>query len=187
MLTVNVTDLIEESLKIDDGTAQRSVIWATFEVSFDRLLTVAAGAFAVNKRDAGGGAVTVGFTTGCLRRRKDGGHVDLFRDFRGCEWYLIDGNYDLTIDATKVCGQDPGWGLRLVRRQFPVVRLRITWTSVRRCRRVIGMARSTPLPHWLGIRRCGVSCLLRQRFGRRCRRYGRGPPEFRTMRDTSGH
>ena len=102
VLTVNVTDLIEvESLKIDDGTAQRSVI-RTFEVKFDRLLTVAAGAFAVNKRDAGGGAVTVGFTTGVSGDGKTVATLTFSGIFVDASGSLIDGNYDLTIDATKV-------------------------------------------------------------------------------------
>ena len=98
---LRVIDMLEvESIVVGDGTAQRSRV-EQVTVAFDGETNLASGAFAVDRRGAGGGSVDIesistevvaGRTVATLRF---GGALTQFGS-------LVDGNYVLRIDGTKV-------------------------------------------------------------------------------------
>ena len=102
-ISVAVTDLIElakQDITIGHGNVQRSRI-ETLSIQFDAEVTVASDAFSVLKHGPSGGAVTVNFTT----RLDTNGHTVADLTFAGAfvqYGSLTDGNYQLTIDGTKV-------------------------------------------------------------------------------------
>ena len=99
-LTVNVGDLLEVSdIVVGDGTAQRSRV-EQVTVEFDGEVQLDDGAFAVNKRGGDGGAVDVAVSTQLV-----GGSTVATLQFSGGFTQfgsLSDGNYDLTVDGTKI-------------------------------------------------------------------------------------
>jgi hypothetical protein len=85
---------------VGDGTSSRSVVRQVV-ITFDGLVTLDANAFHVHKRGAGGGAVGLVVTPS-----NSGGKTMATLTFVGAfvetGGSLKDGNFDLTIDATKV-------------------------------------------------------------------------------------
>lgn len=103
-LTIGVVDLAEFSapVKIGDGTNQRTLV-KNVVVTFDGAVTIAPGAFVVDKLGAGGGAVTTNATpvlNGSGQTVVTLGFSGSFT--RGTSGALVDGYYRLTIDGTKV-------------------------------------------------------------------------------------
>ncbi|MFV2068545.1 MAG: GEVED domain-containing protein, partial [Pirellulales bacterium] len=91
-----------ESMVVADGT-QRSIVKQVV-VTFDGEVIIDSGAFTVNKEDAGGGAVGGVVATPSVQ----GGKTVVTLTFTASSTFvdangsLVDGNYKLTIDATKV-------------------------------------------------------------------------------------
>ena len=104
VLTVSVTNLPEvQNVTIGNGSASRSVV-QQLVVTFDQLMTLDPGAFLVNQRGASGGPVDVSFAHDIST-----GVSIATLTFSGsftnpASGSLNDGNYDLTIDATKARG-----------------------------------------------------------------------------------
>lgn len=102
-LTLGVNNLVEvtkEDITVGDGTAQRSRV-ESLTIQFDAQVTIAPDAFTVIKRGPDGGNVDVVYTT----RLDEGGHTIADLTFSGTfvEFgSLVDGNYQLTIDGTKI-------------------------------------------------------------------------------------
>ncbi len=102
-LTLGVNNLVEvtkEDITVGDGTAQRSRV-ESLSIQFDAEVTIAPGAFTVIKRGPDGGTVDVAYTT----RLDEDGHTIADLTFSGTfvEYgSLVDGNYQLTIDGTKI-------------------------------------------------------------------------------------
>ena len=87
-----------ESVVVGDGSDARSMV-SQVVITFDQLMVLDAGVFSVMQRGAGGGSVDVAFTT-----TEVGGKTVATLTFSGAftqNGSLADGNYDLTIDATK--------------------------------------------------------------------------------------
>ncbi|MCR9206818.1 MAG: Ig-like domain-containing protein [bacterium] len=109
-LTLGVNNLVEvtkQNITVGDGTAQRSRV-ESLSIQFDAEVTIASGAFTVIKRDPDGGNVDVAYTT----RLDQDGHTIADLTFSGTfvEYSsLVDGNYQLTIDGTKIVSVD-GFG-----------------------------------------------------------------------------
>ena len=103
-LTIQVADLPELSapVVIGDGTAQRSLVNKLI-VTFDGAVTIAAGAFLVDKLGLDGGSVTTNPTATV----NGTGQTIVTLSFsgtqtRGAALALSDGYYRLTIDGTKI-------------------------------------------------------------------------------------
>jgi|GEM_PF-4106398 len=101
---LNVVDLPElhESPVFGDGTNQRSLVKQIL-ITFDEDVDLAEGAFSLVKRGANGGAVTTTF----IKRVNSVGRTEVVLSFsgtftRGASNALVDGNYQLTIDGTKI-------------------------------------------------------------------------------------
>ena len=99
-LTVSIDDLPEvEQVSVGDGSEARSMVTQVV-VTFDQILVLDAGVFSVQQRGATGGPVDVSYTTSDV-----GGKTVATLTFSGAfvesSGSLADGNYDLTIDATK--------------------------------------------------------------------------------------
>ncbi len=93
-----VTPAQVASVVIDDGTDQRSMV-RSLTITFDRIVTIQNGAFAVTRRGAGGGPVTL--NTPQITSTSGRTVVRLtFAALPGSS--LTDGNYELTINATRV-------------------------------------------------------------------------------------
>jgi Ca2+-binding RTX toxin-like protein len=97
-----VNNLVEiQNVQVGDGTAQRSRV-ESVSVLFDSLVTMSAGALLVTKRGAGGGAVGLSITT-----REVSGKTVADLTFSGVftsAGSLLDGYYELRIDASKIVG-----------------------------------------------------------------------------------
>ena len=92
---------VVESVVVGDGTTARSMV-SQVVVTFDQLMVLDAGVFSVMQRGAAGGPVDVAFSTAEV-----GGKTVATLTFSGAltlNGSLMDGNYDLTIDATKARG-----------------------------------------------------------------------------------
>ncbi len=100
-LNIQVTDVSEvESLKIDSGATQRSVI-RSLTITFDGLVSVAEDAFELRKRGVGGGVVNVAFAP----PQVVGGKTVVTLTFSGSfsEFgSLVDGEYQLRIFGTRI-------------------------------------------------------------------------------------
>lgn len=101
---ISVNDLPEMNggVVLGDGTVQRSLIQKV-TVTFDGAVTIASGAFTVDKRGPGGGAVT----TTATPVLNGSGQTVVTLTFggaltRGLAGALSDGYYQLTIDGTKI-------------------------------------------------------------------------------------
>ena len=103
VFTITVTNVLEMvgNVVIGTGAAQRSFV-NQLVLTFDGIITLDPGAFVVNKRGVGGGAVTtnVAMTT-------SGGQTIVTLTFsgpftRGTGNALVDGYYDLTADGSKI-------------------------------------------------------------------------------------
>ncbi|XZE55327.1 cadherin domain-containing protein [Planctomycetaceae bacterium SH139] len=96
-----VQDLAEvDEIVIGDGTDQRSRV-DQVQVVFDGDVTIDADAFTVNQR-GGGGVVTTDFTTALDGQGRTVATITFSGDLTRAAGALLDGNYDLLIDATKV-------------------------------------------------------------------------------------
>ena len=102
--TISVVDLAEFSapVRIGDGTNQRTSV-KNVVVTFDGAVTIAPGAFVVDKLGVGGGAVT----TSDAAVLNGSGQTVVTLSFsggftRGTAGALVDGYYRLTIDGTKI-------------------------------------------------------------------------------------
>ncbi len=96
-----VQDLAEvDAVVIGDGTGQRSRV-DQVQVIFDGEVAIDAGAFTVNQR-GGGGVVTSDFTTSLDGQGRTVATITFSGDLTRAAGALLDGNYDLLIDATKV-------------------------------------------------------------------------------------
>jgi hypothetical protein len=84
-----------ESVVIDDGTAQRSMI-RKMVVTFDRVVTLAADAITLAHQTLGNVAFTLNTMTNANSK------TEATLTFSGIGGSLADGNYKLTVDATKV-------------------------------------------------------------------------------------
>lgn len=103
-LTISVIDLAELSapIRIGDGTTQRSAI-KNVALTFDGAVTIAAGAFVVDKLGSGGGTVSSSTTTVVNGVGQTVATLDFSGGFtRGTAGALSDGYYRLTVDGTKV-------------------------------------------------------------------------------------
>ncbi|WP_438811106.1 Ig-like domain-containing protein [Rhodopirellula halodulae] len=109
-VTLDVNNLVEvtkEDITVGDGTAQRSRV-ESLTIQFDAEVTIDPGAFTVIKRGPDGGNVDVAYTT----RLDQNGHTIAELTFSGSfvEYgSLVDGNYQLTIDGTKIASVE-GFG-----------------------------------------------------------------------------
>lgn len=99
-LTVSVVDLLEvRGVVVNGGSPQRSRV-ETLSVEFDGEAVMTADAFQVSKLGEGGGVVDFAVTTATV----DGGTVATL-EFEGGfteSGSLVDGNYRLRVDGTKV-------------------------------------------------------------------------------------
>ncbi len=99
-MELQVLDLPEiESIQFGDGTAQRSRV-SKVVVAFDSPVSIAADAFSFRRRGASGGLVDTSFTTETIA-----GKTIATLAFSGSSVVggsLIDGNYDLAIDGSKI-------------------------------------------------------------------------------------
>jgi len=102
-LTLEVNDVVEvmqEEIEFDGSMVQRSRL-GTLSVKFDATVTIAPDAFTVEKLGPDGGSVPLTFTT---RTEADGSmYADLV--FSGSYMQhgsLIDGNYQLSVDGSKI-------------------------------------------------------------------------------------
>jgi GH35 family endo-1,4-beta-xylanase len=106
-LTVNnLVEVADSDIQIDDGSGQRSRIDA-LTVTFDSEVAIAPDAFSVTRR--GGGPVAINFTTAL-----NNGRTVATLTMSGVlvqNGSLVDGNYDLTIDAAKVTSVASGFGM----------------------------------------------------------------------------
>lgn len=100
-LTVVVDDLAEvSSITIGGGAAQRANV-RSLEVTFDGEVNIDANAFEVTKRGAGGGAVGTSVTTSLDGLGRTVATIVFSGPFtRGGS--LVDGNYQLTINASLI-------------------------------------------------------------------------------------
>ena len=101
---INVIDLPEMmgGAVIGDGSAQRSLV-KQMVVTFDGPITIDAGAFAVNKRGAGGGSVTTTINSTVNGQNQTVVTLNFSGAFtRNSSGALQDGYYQLTIDGTKI-------------------------------------------------------------------------------------
>lgn len=100
-LTVFVADRIEVTgIELAGGSSQRSRV-ESLEVTFDSEVNIAADAFQVNRRGTGGGPV--GFTWSALTNGSGQTVATLVFDGAFTEFgSLVDGNYELIIDSSKV-------------------------------------------------------------------------------------
>ena len=103
VFTITVTNALEMvgNVVIGTGTAQRSLV-NQLVLTFDGIITLDPGAFVVNKRGVGGGAVTTNVAT-----TTSGGQTIVTLTFsgpftRGASNALVDGYYDLTADGSKI-------------------------------------------------------------------------------------
>ena len=102
--TIIVTDIVEMSggAVLGGGSLQRSFI-DKVEMTFDGATTFEAGAFTVDKRGAGGGAVTTTLTTASNGAGQTVATLTFSGAFtRGTSGLLSDGYYQLTVDGSKV-------------------------------------------------------------------------------------
>ena len=107
--TINITNMPELSaaVQIGDGTAQRSRI-DRLVVEIDGAVDIDSGAFQVHKRerDAQGGLLLQPVDTAFVVDNLANGHARITLTFSGiytrASGGLIDGNYQLTIDAGKI-------------------------------------------------------------------------------------
>ena len=91
---------IVEAIQTDDGSGQRSMV-RTMTVSFDRLVTVAPGAFTITKLGENGGPVSP--ITTVVSNVNGKTRVDLsFSETPGGNGSLIDGEYQLHVDANRI-------------------------------------------------------------------------------------
>ncbi|MEP0347863.1 Ig-like domain-containing protein [Rhodopirellula bahusiensis] len=110
-LTLGVNNLVEvtkQNITVGDGTPQRSRV-ESLSIQFDAEVTIAPSAFTVIKRGPDGGNVDVAYTT----RLDEDGHTIADLTFSGSfvEFgSLVDGNYQLKINGTKIESVD-GFGL----------------------------------------------------------------------------
>jgi protocadherin Fat 4 len=109
-LTVTVTNETGEfaqvaSIVVDKGAAQRSMV-RSLTVTFDKEVTVLADAFSVIKREVGGGGSPVALNAPVIGTNAAGHTVVTLTfaagAFRGPGNSLVDGNYQLTIDASRI-------------------------------------------------------------------------------------
>ena len=87
---------------VGDGTAQRSLVKSII-IEFDSSVTIQAGAFQVNRRGVGGGAVDISVQTSS----GTGGRTLVTLQFSGAltrNGALLDGNYELTILGSRISG-----------------------------------------------------------------------------------
>ena len=98
---IDMPELVGEAA-IGDGTVQRSLVNQVV-ITFDGLITFDAGAFSVNRRGAGGGAVSTSATSIVNGQGQSVVTLSFTGALtRGANGALQDGYYQLTIDGTKI-------------------------------------------------------------------------------------
>ena len=100
---LNVNDLVEvddQDVVIADGSGQRSRV-ESVSVRFDGPVTIQPNAFVVNKRGAAGGPVGVNFSMSTDAQNRTIANLTFDGSFTE-NGSLVDGNYDLRIDSSKV-------------------------------------------------------------------------------------
>ncbi len=101
-LTIALQDLPEmELINVAGGQLQRSLV-DTVDVVFDGLVDIASDAFTVNKRGAAGGTVETSFTTSTDAFGRTVATITFSGTFARSTGTLVNGNYELLIDASKV-------------------------------------------------------------------------------------
>jgi hypothetical protein len=100
----NVVELMQDEFEFDGSLVQRSRL-GTLSVKFDSAVTIDPDAFTVEKLGPGGGSVPLTFTT---RTEPDGSmYADLVFSGAYMEYgSLVDGNYQLTVDGSKITLSD---------------------------------------------------------------------------------
>ncbi len=102
-IPILVRDLPElNSIQVGNGAVQRSLV-TSLSVTFDGITDLQAGAFVVNRRGSDGGPVASSFTSNVNAFGQTVATVNFSGAFtRGALNALVDGNYELRIDASKV-------------------------------------------------------------------------------------
>ena len=98
---IDLPELVGDAT-IGDGTAQRSLVNQAV-ITFDGLITFDAGAFSINRRGVGGGAVSINATNTVNGQGQSVVTLSFTGAMtRGANGALQDGYYQLNIDGTKI-------------------------------------------------------------------------------------
>jgi ELWxxDGT repeat protein len=101
-LVMQVGDLAEvENVQVGDGGNQRSAV-GQLAITFDGLVTIDSGAFSVTSLGENGGSVDVSFVTSTNGQGQTIATLTFSGNYTRANGVLIDGNYQLAIDGTKV-------------------------------------------------------------------------------------